>query len=173
MFDEFDQTLIGGKEAIDQYGSGIYFFNTPDRTIRHGNIRITAVVEIGKTIDVNKVYRRRLSRETVERLILASPDFDDKIRNCGDVDYYGVTKVLYEIIPNYRDLDYVSMLNTIGNDFYSPEDTYILLKRFAELTGYNCIVNKELGIYNILTVDQITIKKINYEWETDDNEDLL
>lgn len=164
QFEEFDQTKIGSKDAIDQYGSGIYFYNTPDKTIRHGNIMITAMVRINKTIDVNKVYKKQLTKDCVESMIIASPSFDEKIcmHSGGDINYYGINKVLKGFVNTYRELDYLSMLNCIGNDFYDPNETYALLKKFVEVTGYNAIVNKELGIYNILTIEQITIKKIEY-----------
>jgi len=55
----------------------------------------------------------------------------------------------------------------LGNDFFMPEETHILLSEFTKLTGINCITNTKRGIYVILTKQQIDIQFVVYkqDWE--------
>ena len=157
-FDEFDESKLCSDCSIDQYGSGFYFFDSPAPTIRYGNIIVECSVEICKIVEVNDpTYLSSISKMNIERLLLASPSLDDRLNNIDDVEYTGFDNVLKQAIALYSTKDVLHTLNCIGNDFYEKEDTYILLKKFAEITGYNCVRDSKSGIWNILTKKQITI----------------
>ena len=157
LFDEFDNKFISGKCSIDQYGSGFYFFDNPAKTVRYGNIIVECNVSLMKVLDFHKQPRKGITRMDVERMILAAPDLEEKLNNVNDVEYYGFDKVLREAIGLYSTGDVVHTLNCIGTDFFAPEETHILLDKFTELTGYNCVCDKELGIYNVFTKRHIRV----------------
>jgi hypothetical protein len=159
-FDEFSTDYLSMKDSIDQYGSGFYFFDKKSKTPLYGEICYTVEAEIQKILYTHKKFY--LYYDDVEFLLLAAPDLDDRLNNFGDVDYYGFDKVLADAIHAYAGQDAITILNTIGNDFYSPEDTHLLLKKFIEITGYDCVVNKERGIWVILSKQQLTIKRVSY-----------
>lgn len=156
FFEEFSTDFISGKCSIDQYGSGFYFFDTPLKTMRYGNTIVECAVEVSKILEFNK-SRRRFNPIQVESLLLSCPYLPEKLDNVNDVDFYGFDSVLREAIKLYSGNDFVHGLNCIGNDFFDPKDTHILLSRFVEITGFDCIRDKELGIYNILTKKQINV----------------
>jgi hypothetical protein len=155
-FDEFSTDFLSTADSIDQYGSGFYFYSVPSKTSLHGDLRITAKVEVNKIIDVVKY--KKVSMKVIESLLLASPNFDFIIENFGETSYYGLSSVLRQAIKSYKNYDVIECLNAIGNDFYDKKDTHILLSKYAELTGYNAIHVKHRDIYVILTKKQITIE---------------
>jgi hypothetical protein len=156
LFDEFSTDYISGKCSIDQYGSGFYFFDTPAKTMRYGNIIMECAVEVNKILEFNK-SRRRFTVSQIKSLLLSCPYLSEKLENVNDIDFYGFDSVLNEAIHLYAGNDYVHGLNCIGNDFFESTDTHILLSKFVEITGFDCIRDKELGIYNILTKKQINV----------------
>ena len=48
LFDEFSNEYLCMETAIDQYGSGFYFYSDKSKTAMHGGLRVYADVTIKK-----------------------------------------------------------------------------------------------------------------------------
>ena len=158
-FEEFDSSKLCSDCSIDQYGSGFYFFDTPAPTMRYGDIIVECQVEVTRILDVDPDSKsiRKITWNDIERLILACPYLEEKLNNVDDVEYIGFSNVLKQAVNLYSTKDVLHTLNCIGNDFFNKDDTHILLSKFAEITGIDCIRNEKFGIWNILTKTQINI----------------
>ncbi len=164
-FFKFDKTLMGGSDAIDQYGSGFYFYSCKSKTAMHGGLRLYCNVDITKALPHDDDFE--LSFDQIHSLICNCPDLDDRLWNFGDIDYEGFDEVLENAVHQYCDMQFLDCLNMLGNDFF-PENVHILLSAFVKETGIDCITDLSRDIYVILTSQQIDItKSIN---ELDDNE---
>lgn len=156
-FEEFGNDFLSTSDSIDQYGSGFYFYDTPSKTCLHGDIRVVASVEINKLLTYKTINKKRIPVKIIERLLLAAPGFNEKLENFGEVDFEGFNKVFKEAVSSYKNIDILECLNCIGNDFYEGDETYILLSKYAELTGYNALYVEERDIYVVFTKKQIEI----------------
>lgn len=164
-FEEFSNDFLGTENSIDQYGSGFYFYEMASKTTLHGDLRVTAKVEINKSMEYSQVIDP-IDSDFVESLILESPDLEYKLENWGDLEYEGFDNVLETAINGYTGYtDYISLLNVIGNDFFDGKDTHILLKKFVKMTGIDCFTDSKRGIYVILTKRQIEIQSVTHEEE--------
>lgn len=164
FFEEFSNEFISTKESIDQYGSGFYFYDSPAKTIMHGDLRVTAEVEILKSVEHTKMWNP--SCDIIHSLICASPNLGHRLGDHGDIGYYGFDIVLNRAIKLYAQKSfYTHILNTIGNDFFDGNETHILLNKFIELSGINCIKDSKRGIYVILAKRFIDIKSVVHEQE--------
>ena len=146
-FDKFDPKRLNSDCAIDQYGSGFYFFDTAGPTVRYGDIVIVAECEIKSILDVdNSSYE--LNYYQIEELLLKSPDLDYCLGNFGDTNFESFDHVLSRASENYTGGEILRTLNSIGNDFFKGDSAYVLLRAFSKMTGFNCI-RKELSGGNI------------------------
>ena len=165
-FEKFDKNLLGGSDAIDQYGSGFYFYSVKSKTAMHGSLRLYCNVDINKAIAHDD--QLELSFDQIHSLLCACPDLEDKLSNFGDIDYDGFDEVLTMAANQYCDMPFLDSVNMIGNDFFNNNDVHLLLTAFVKETGIDCITDLSRDIYVILTAQQIDItKSIN---ELDDNE---
>ena len=154
-FDKFSDEFLSSSDSIDQYGSGFYFYGNKSKTTLHGNHCIKCKVKINKSIEHNTM--RKISKSIIERLIIVSPTLDSTLDNFGDIENDGFEKVLRIAVESYKHLDMLSCLNSIGNDFFPGKSVASLLRKFALITGIDCITDKERDIYVILTASQIRI----------------
>lgn len=161
-FNKFDPLYLNTENSIDQYGSGFYFYDSIAPTIRHGDNVIFANCYIKKILDINKSYKYKLTRDQIETLILQSSELDLCLTNFGDVEFESYDKVLNQAIDLYLDIDIIHTLNVIGNDFFKDRNISILLKKFIEITGFNCFQKKftEYSIWVFLDANDIEILKI-------------
>jgi hypothetical protein len=161
-FDKFDPLYLNTENSIDQYGSGFYFYDCIAPTIRHGGNVVFAKCHIEKILDIDESYKHKLSRDQIEILILQSPELDLCLTNFGDVEFESYDKVLNRAIDLYLNMDIVHTLNIIGNDFFKNKNVHILLKKFIELTGFNCFQKKfiEYSIWVFLDANDIEILKM-------------
>lgn len=164
LFEDFSNEFLCTKDSLDQYGSGFYFYDTPGKTVLHGSMRVTVEVEICKSIE--HTDRWCSTADDIESLILKAPDLENRLSDFGDIDWEGFDEVLSMTINSYTGRDfYTNTLNTLGNDFFDPEDTHILLNAFVKMTGINCITDSERGIYVILDKSYINIISTIHEQE--------
>ena len=165
LFTEFGNDYLCTEKSIDQYGSGFYFYSNPSKTVLHGSLRIYANVDINNCIEWDTKYI--LNRDIVTGLILCSPNIDNRLLDHGDIEWEGFDNVLEKAIDCYCGIDFLDCLNTIGNDFFNGDETYILLNKFIELTGIDCITDTKRDIYVVLSKKQIDIEMIeDYETES-------
>lgn len=160
-FEDFSNDYICTENSIDQYGSGFYFYDTPDRTSRHGDLIMVTEITVRKALEINSTNKFYFNFHQIEELILKSPDVDNCLENFGDIKYESYDHVLSRAAETYVYQDIVVSLNCIGNDFFrSSKSTHLLLKSFIEMTGFNCIYSKEFGIYVMLNKDDTRIIEI-------------
>ena len=157
LFDEFDNRYLCTNDSIDQYGSGFYFYDSPAPTVKYGNLCVIVNTEDLKTIEYDSQIE--LDEDTVFRMIVESPEFEFRLEDHGDIEYEGFNNVLNQTVKRYKG-NFLDQLNAIGNDFYSPENTYILLRKFKKLTGINCITDKKYRIYVMMDNRDIEILKV-------------
>jgi len=162
IFDKFDPEFLNIEKSIDQYGSGFYFYDSIAPTIRHGDNVIFANCHIKKMLNIDKVYKYKLTRNQIETLIIQSPILDDCLTNFGDIERENFNKILNRTVNTYQDMDMLYTLNVIGNDFFQGKYASILLKKFIKLTGFNCFQKKftNISIFVMLDADDIEIEKI-------------
>lgn len=161
IFDKFDPKKLNSDCAIDQYGSGFYFYDCIAPTIRHGSIVTFAKCHIKRILNADETDNYSLTFRQVEELILYSQDLDICLTNFGDVEYESWDNVFYRAVDLYHSQDILHSLNTIGKDFFQPEECHILLKKFVEMTGFNCIKKEfeDNSIYVMLDERDIEIVK--------------
>jgi hypothetical protein len=162
IFEKFNPMFLNSDCAIDQYGSGYYFYDSIAPTIRHGDYIIFANCDIKKILDVDETNNHQLNYKQISQLILKSPKLDMCLTNFGDIEYESYDKLLDTVIKLYVDMDIIHQLNILGNDFFKGKDTHILLKEFIKITGINCIRKKftEHSIWVILDEKDIEITKV-------------
>lgn len=162
-FEEFENSVLSSENSIDQYGSGFYFYNEENssKTSLHGGIqiRVRAWLENPIKHDDNSL---KLTKDQIHSLLCASPDLDYKLENFGEVDFDGFDKVLDIAVLTYYENHWLDTLNMIGNDFFEPESTYLLLKEFFKQTGHNCITDEKRGIIVMLRKSDFEIVEKNY-----------
>ncbi len=161
-FEKFDPMFLNSDCAIDQYGSGYYFYDSIAPTVMHGNYVVFANCDIKKILDIDKLHKYQLNYKQIEQLILKTPELDMCLTNFGDIEYESYDKLLNTVIKLYVGMDIIHQLNILGNDFFKGKDTHILLKEFIKITGINCIRKKftEHSIWVMLDEKDIKITKI-------------
>ncbi len=153
-FDAFDQSWIGN--GTDQLGSGHYFTSRVETargyalkgkdggTIDAGHL-LTALLDIQKPLP----EYARVSRRQIEQVIRSAPHFQDTMRNFGDVDYYGMARVMRETVDVYEAMNSdpedntLQMLFCMSNDFYRDYPAEFL-EAFSKATGYDGLY-REVG----------------------------
>lgn len=153
-FEEFSNAVLSGKDSLDQYGSGFYFYDEVSRTSLHGGIVYTVRADITNPIEWDT--QEELSSDVVWGLICAAPDLEGRLAGHGDVEYEGFDEVLERAVACYEGISPLEALNMIGNDFYDAEDIWRLLNKFVKLTGSNCVTCKERNIY-------VMLRKVDFE----------
>jgi hypothetical protein len=140
-------------QGIDQYGTGFYFAEDP--SVASGYTR-------GDNANVMPVYLTikkpmttatpAFKRPVVERLLKASPNYLDALRDFGDVDYYGERSVLASTVDAFLDYENaITQLNTIQHDFYRDHaDAFI--GNLYKLTGYDGVLVGDTGYGRVWVV---------------------
>ncbi|NTF18088.1 hypothetical protein G6L37_06695 [Agrobacterium rubi] len=154
QFEAFDQEWIG--KGTDQLGSGHYFTNRKETARGYAlKGKDGEAVESGHLLTVEIDIRRPLpdhapiSRKQIEQIIRAAPDFKDTMQSFGDVDYYGMERVMRETVNAYEgmnsdpDDNTLQMLFCLSNDFYRDEPARFL-EVFSHATGYDGLY-REIG----------------------------
>lgn len=164
VFSAFDPTKLNSDCAVDQYGSGFYFYDVKDSCLRHGKNIITALCSIHKILDVDDTDKHTLTDTQILDMIMNSPELDWCLTNFADVDYVGKDAALRMAVSLYSNQDILVQLNTLGNDFYRGANAHLLLKQFKRCTGFNCIRKKFEGstasIYVMLDENDIIITDV-------------
>jgi len=165
-FDYFEPNFLNSDCAIDQYGSGYYFYDSISPTIRHGNNVIFANCKIEKILDETQLKTYVLTKDNIEDIILQSPELDICLTNFGNIEDESFDKVFNYAVNLYTNLDVLYVLNAIGNDFFRYQHTHILLKKFKSITGFNCLQKKfdDFSIWVMFDESDIDIIKI-VPWE--------
>lgn len=140
-FDEFSLNYRREDQGNDQFGPGYY--STTSATGAGGyaygegaNIK-PLYVRIENPIDLDTPA---FGRSVVERLLRASPDFDDALMNFGDVNYEGERKVLRGALDGFEGFDSaLQQLRVIQGDFWSGNQEGFL-KAAKEITGHDGVV---------------------------------
>jgi hypothetical protein len=153
-FEVFNDAWIGN--GTDQLGSGHYFTNRIEtargyalkgkdgETVDEGHL-LTARISIRKPLPEHA----RVTRRQIEQVIRSAPDFEDTLRNFGDVDYYGIDRVIRETVDVYEGMNSdpgdntLQMLFCLSNDFYRSEPARFL-EVFSGATGYDGLY-REIG----------------------------
>jgi hypothetical protein len=153
-FEAFDQAWIGN--GTDQLGSGHYFtirietargyaLKGKDGELVDAGHLLTAVLDIRKPLP----EFAPVSRRQIEQIIRSAPDFEDTMRNFGDVDYYGMARVMRESVDVYEGMNSdpedntLQMLFCMSNDFYRDHPAEFLAV-FSRVTGYDGLY-REVG----------------------------
>jgi len=162
IFEKFDPNYLNSDCAIDQHGSGYYFYDSIEPATHHGSNIIFANCNIKKVLDEYQLDNYILTKEDIKYLILQSPELDLCLTNFGDIAFESFDKVLEDAIKLYIDMDVLHTLNVIGNDFFRGKYSHILLKEFTNLTGFNCLQKKftEHSIWVMFDENDIDILKI-------------
>lgn len=153
-FETFDQSWLGS--GTDQLGSGHYFTSRVEtakgyalkgkdgEAVDAGHL-LTAVLDIRKPLP----EFAPVSRRQIEQVIRSAPNFAETMRNFGDIDYYGVPRVLRETVDVYEGMNSdpedntLQMLFCISNDFYRDHPAEFLAV-FSRVTGYDGLY-REVG----------------------------
>lgn len=153
-FETFDQSWLGN--GTDQLGSGHYFTSRIEtakgyalkgkdgETVDAGHL-LTAVLDIRKPLP----EFAPVSRRQIEQVIRAAPDFAETMRNFGDIDHYGMARIMRETVDVYEGMNLdpedntLQMLFCISNDFYRDHPAEFLAV-FSRVTGYDGLY-REVG----------------------------
>jgi len=137
-FSEFSLRNRRKDQGNNQFGPGYY--TTTSATGAGGyasgdgaNI-LPLYLSIQNPIDLDTPA---FGRSVIERLMRASPDFDDSLSNFGDVGYEGERKVLRGAIDGFSGYENaLQQLSTLQRDFW-PGNEDGFLKAAKEITGHD------------------------------------
>ncbi|MNU42836.1 hypothetical protein D3C71_316040 [compost metagenome] len=153
-FETFDQSWLGN--GTDQLGSGHYFTSRIETAkgyalkgkdgepVDAGHL-LTAVLDIRKPLP----EFASVSRLQIEQVIRGAPDFAETMRNFGDIDHYGMARIMRETVDVYAGMNSdpedntLQMLFCISNDFYRDHPAEFLAV-FSRVTGYDGLY-REVG----------------------------
>lgn len=139
-FDEFDAAYIG--KGNDQLGSGFYFTNEESTARGYAGTEadaclIVAELAIEKPLPVDAVF----SRNQIEALLRACPDFEMGMTNWGEIGFEKEATVVGRAVSTYATLnegcnDAVEVLNAISNDLWGGMEADFL-RAVRDITGYD------------------------------------
>lgn len=144
-FETFDLEFIG--KGNDEVGSGFYFTDSIETARRYaGSEGYVFVVEL----ELNNPLQTdtTLTSDQVEKLISASPVFDEMIENFGEVALEGVNRVLNRAVSSYmsilgQEFGALECVNSIASDFWDGYE--------AEFLSKINIVTRHDGLYRDFT----------------------
>ena len=168
VIDAFDNSFLG--RGNDQFGSGFYFTSTPisaegwasraydDQPVAKRNAGPTIhAVYLRKKKNIYGV-KRSLTYQQIEKMLRASPNFEDSLGGFGDPTYEGFQKVLRAAIAAYSNSDAYTAMNHIANDFWKGEEGHFVLA-FKKITGYDhCYLKDNDKSYTCVMFDPRDIK---------------
>lgn len=141
------------NQGIDQYGTGFYFAEDPS---------VASGYTHGDSANVMPVYLRiqkpmttttpAFRKPIVEKLIKASPNYLDALRDFGDVDHYGERAVLSSTVDAFLDYENaIVQLNTIQHDFYRDHpDAFV--NNLYKITGFDGVAVPDFGYGRVWVV---------------------
>jgi len=153
-FETFDQSCLGN--GTDQLGSGHYFTSRIETAkgyalkgkdgepVDSGHL-LTVVLDIRKPLP----EFAPISRRQIEQVIRFAPNFEETMQNFGDIEFYGMARVMRETVDVYEGMNSdpedntLQMLFCISNDFYRNEPVQFL-EVFSKVTGYDGLY-REIG----------------------------
>jgi hypothetical protein len=101
-------------------------------------------LKIKKPLQVSKKYR--LSRDQIKRFIVSAPNWQETLNDFEDIETYGLSKCLSEVISNLYEYQNDTLLETlfeINNDWYKNHDQEFVTS-VTNILGYDGIqVNLE------------------------------
>ena len=164
--DQFHLTHTG--KGNDQYGSGFYLTNSPEKASYYASAStdyhytgdkpkssnvIPAYVSIKKPI--NKDSERPLSMSHLHALITSAPNHKESLDgNWGEIDREGYHKVLKNAISAYKDMAVFHAMNSIHNDFYQGHSEQFLTN-FKKITKYDGVITDKGDIITAFSPHQI------------------
>lgn len=149
---EFDFAFTGNGN--DQHGSGFYFTSNPDEASGYASEQkdkggttpnvVAAYLAIKKPIVCvdGQAQQKLLTRSQINKIMQASPIFDDVLTNFGDVEYEGRAKVMNLALDTYsQDDNLLHQLHLLANDFY-PDRVKEFNEAVRKATGYDGVIAK-------------------------------
>jgi hypothetical protein len=140
-FDTFSLNFRNENQGNDQFGPGYY--TTTSATGASGyasgegaNV-LPLFMSLQNPIDLDTAA---FGSTVVERLMRASPEFDDAIQNYGDIGFLGERKVVKGAVDAFAIYDNaINQLSVIQGDFW-PNDPEGFLRATKEITGHDGVV---------------------------------
>jgi len=140
-FDTFSLNFRNENQGNDQFGPGYY--TTTSATGASGyasgegaNV-LPLFMSLQNPIDLDTAA---FGSTVVERLMRASPEFDDAIQNYGDIGFLGERKVVKGAVDAFAIYDNaINQLSVIQGDFW-PNDPEGFLRAAKEITGHDGVV---------------------------------
>lgn len=147
---EFNHAFNASSSGNAQYGAGFYFTTSPHVASGYADYaKDTPVVyqvflKIKKPLLSSKKYR--LSRDQIKRFIVSAPNWQETLNDFEDIETYGLSKCLSEVISNLYEYQNDTLLETlfqINNDWYKNHDQEFVTS-VTNILGYDGIqVNLE------------------------------
>jgi len=158
-FNKFSDEFVGGEEANDQEGPGVYFSTTEEGSSYYGGL--TYKVELsGKFLD-DKTSSNHVSVNKVLKLIKMASDWQDTAQNWDENPRRGVIKAANDCIQyNQNEKD---VFLQVWIDFY--RDNPVDFVRNMVKIGYDGIIidfndtSNHIIVYNLNSIKLIDITK--------------
>jgi hypothetical protein len=148
-FDTFSLNFRRDDQGNDQFGPGYYSSTSATGADAYANGEganiMPLYVSLQNPIDLDTPA---FSRSVVERLMRASPDFDEVIQNFGDVGYLGEAKVVRSAVDGFTNYENaLQQLSVLQRDFW-PGDPEAFLRSAKKITGRDGVVVDNGGAGN-------------------------
>ena len=150
-FDSFTDEFVGGKEATDQEGPGIYFTTSEEDARGYGEFMYKVMLSPRKLLDKSPNYQKY--GPTLMKLIKMAPDWKDSAQNWDENYNRGVIEAAKSFI-DYNDNEKDCFLQ-VWIDFYR-DHPFDYVKNMVKLGFDGIIVNaygrnedvKHIIVYN-------------------------
>lgn len=140
-FDTFSLNFRNENQGNDQFGPGYYTTTSATGAGGYANGEganiLPLYISLQNPIDLDTPA---FDKTIVEKLMRASPEFDDAIQNFGDVGFQGERKVVKGAVDAFAIYDNaINQLSVIQGDFW-PNDPEGFLRAAKEITGHDGVV---------------------------------
>ena len=140
-FDTFSLNFRTENQGNDQFGPGYYTTTSATGAGGYANGEganiLPLYISLQNPIDLDTPA---FSKAIVEKLMRASPEFDDAIQNFGDIGFQGERKVVKSAVDAFAIYDNaINQLSVIQGDFW-PNDPEGFLRAAKEITGHDGVV---------------------------------
>lgn len=172
VINSFSDEFVGGKEATDQEGPGVYFTTSKENAIRYGSN--VYKVELTPRNPVSTEEGKNAPEKQIEWLIKQAPDWKETAQNFHENPNVGL-KIAVKDFIQYNENPHQQFLQ-VWYDFY--RDNPVQYVRNMVKLGYDSIIIENLrslfteeNVTHIIVLDLNIIKYLNKE-EINLNENL-
>ena len=159
-FSSFTDEFVGGKDALDQEGPGIYFTTSEKNAISYGEFVYKIILTPKKSVSTQE--SKNASLREIEWLITHAPDWKDTAQNWNPNPSIGYRIAAKDFI-NYNDNPHQQFLQ-VWYDFYrnSPVEYVRNMVKLGYdsiiINGLNSMIADESNITHIVVLNPAIIQ---------------